>query len=466
MLRTALTAALIAAAPFAVYAETLYVGFYSPPQTDDEVIKLLGEPGENVQVDPLVHIEGGASTYKIITDRDTGRSKGFARMGVVGHAVPEPDACQLDTANRDDAAAVAVQAQLDAVAHVQDLVEQIETLGKEIKVETASTAGNYKLWQEAVVAVKSAEAHHTAAHEAAHVVQQRTAAAALLAQQKKGQPYIIAALELQVEYQKALAVDVAAESALADAKAAEAKAHEAAIASASTLAMKMEDMKRVRAQSTLTTARAKELSAAAGDLINAAIVSEAEAVLSDSLALADFFDEATDVAYAVGSFASKLGNVAKGTQARALGNVMQSAGSLARAESEFNLLKVEQAKRLPAIPSLDDEAELDKLPQMQSLAEVMIAVAISGGLSLTVAMGVSGESPVDNGLAQLADVVRSSCVGPDCAAEAGVLLGQIEDMQYLALQNAMQNENRLYTAVSNVLKTKHDTAKNSVGNIR
>jgi hypothetical protein len=40
------------------------------------------------------------------------------------------------------------------------------------------------------------------------------------------------------------------------------------------------------------------------------------------------------------------------------------------------------------------------------------------------------------------------------------------NLQYLQLQNQMQNENRAYTAVSNIMKTKHDTAKNSISNVR
>ena len=40
------------------------------------------------------------------------------------------------------------------------------------------------------------------------------------------------------------------------------------------------------------------------------------------------------------------------------------------------------------------------------------------------------------------------------------------NLQYLQLQNQMQNENRQYTAVSNIMKTKHDTVKNSISNIR
>jgi septal ring factor EnvC (AmiA/AmiB activator) len=40
------------------------------------------------------------------------------------------------------------------------------------------------------------------------------------------------------------------------------------------------------------------------------------------------------------------------------------------------------------------------------------------------------------------------------------------NLQYLQLQNQMQQENRSYTAVSNIMKTKHDTVKNSISNIR
>jgi chromosome segregation ATPase len=49
---------------------------------------------------------------------------------------------------------------------------------------------------------------------------------------------------------------------------------------------------------------------------------------------------------------------------------------------------------------------------------------------------------------------------------------QLQDMnqsfnrQYLQLQKAMQDESRRFTLLSNVMKTKHDTAKNSISNVR
>ena len=40
------------------------------------------------------------------------------------------------------------------------------------------------------------------------------------------------------------------------------------------------------------------------------------------------------------------------------------------------------------------------------------------------------------------------------------------NLQFLGLQDHMQAENRQLIAVSNIMKTKHDTVKNSISNIR
>jgi hypothetical protein len=40
------------------------------------------------------------------------------------------------------------------------------------------------------------------------------------------------------------------------------------------------------------------------------------------------------------------------------------------------------------------------------------------------------------------------------------------NQQYLTLQAQMQRENRQYSAISNIMKTKHDTVKNSISNVR
>lgn len=45
-------------------------------------------------------------------------------------------------------------------------------------------------------------------------------------------------------------------------------------------------------------------------------------------------------------------------------------------------------------------------------------------------------------------------------------MNQSFNTQYLYLQQKMQDESRRFTLLSNVMKTKHDTAKNSISNVR
>ena len=45
-------------------------------------------------------------------------------------------------------------------------------------------------------------------------------------------------------------------------------------------------------------------------------------------------------------------------------------------------------------------------------------------------------------------------------------MNQSFNLQYLALQQKMQADNRQFTLLSNIMKTKHDTAKNAINNVR
>ena len=45
-------------------------------------------------------------------------------------------------------------------------------------------------------------------------------------------------------------------------------------------------------------------------------------------------------------------------------------------------------------------------------------------------------------------------------------MNQQFNLQYLNMQQEMQSENRKFTALSNVMKTKHDTAKSMIQNVR
>ncbi len=52
------------------------------------------------------------------------------------------------------------------------------------------------------------------------------------------------------------------------------------------------------------------------------------------------------------------------------------------------------------------------------------------------------------------------------AAVSLMEMNQVFNLQYLMLQQTKQAENRQYTALSNIMKAKHDAAKNALSNLK
>jgi hypothetical protein len=77
--------------------------------------------------------------------------------------------------------------------------------------------------------------------------------------------------------------------------------------------------------------------------------------------------------------------------------------------------------------------------------------ALGGTAGGSAAAAAAGPSGPDAGIGQALAMQRES---------------QSFSIQLLALQQDVQDENRRFTTISNVLKSSHDTAKAAVGNIR
>jgi hypothetical protein len=109
------------------------------------------------------------------------------------------------------------------------------------------------------------------------------------------------------------------------------------------------------------------------------------------------------------------------------------------------------------VPGLSNE-------EASSLAEYVL-----GGIAALPSSGSTG--PAGGGLAPGGDPMGAAAAGGGQSALLAATKQMQEtqmsfNLQYLQLQSQMQNENRSYTAVSNIMKTKHDTVKNSISNIR
>ena len=85
--------------------------------------------------------------------------------------------------------------------------------------------------------------------------------------------------------------------------------------------------------------------------------------------------------------------------------------------------------------------------EARSLSEYVLG-GIAGGDAIGAAAGGSSQTELMNATKEMQETQMSF------------------NLQYLQLQSQMQNENRSYTAISNIMKTKHDTVKNSISNVR
>jgi hypothetical protein len=123
--------------------------------------------------------------------------------------------------------------------------------------------------------------------------------------------------------------------------------------------------------------------------------------------------------------------------------------------------QVVQASSLAVVSSA--EAAVSKLPGGPILAAAVRPTASAPAAGAAVATGsIRPEGPAGLGAATPGT--------SDASGSGGIeqMLSQNADqnMYFLELQERMSAESRTYSAMSNVLKTRHDTMKNAIGNIR
>lgn len=96
--------------------------------------------------------------------------------------------------------------------------------------------------------------------------------------------------------------------------------------------------------------------------------------------------------------------------------------------------------------------------------------AVNVGAGGTAISGTSGPSAGVQGTAEspgvLGSAARAGTAGDPTSVEGALAQSQEFNLYYLQLQERLSAENRSYSAVSNVLKARHDTVKNAIGNIR
>ncbi len=100
----------------------------------------------------------------------------------------------------------------------------------------------------------------------------------------------------------------------------------------------------------------------------------------------------------------------------------------------------------------------------------------SGGAPASTTLGSLGSGITASGSAGITGGVGSSTGGQVALPSNGTGMGNefsgdmqsmfAQQKQLLGVQMNLQRENQVFSTISNVMKTRHDTAKNSIGNIR
>jgi hypothetical protein len=119
------------------------------------------------------------------------------------------------------------------------------------------------------------------------------------------------------------------------------------------------------------------------------------------------------------------------------------------------------------------EAAVSSLPGAPIVAAAVrpMTGAPNSSFAASGAMGLGAPRvPVRSGTAENPVIGGAAAVpggpGDSASVEGALAQSQEFNLYYLKLQEQLSAENRAFSAMSNVLKTRHDTVKNAIGNIR
>lgn len=124
------------------------------------------------------------------------------------------------------------------------------------------------------------------------------------------------------------------------------------------------------------------------------------------------------------------------------------------------------------------ESAMSSLPGSPMMAVAVRGATGAGALGIPMTTMSSPQGPMPNGSTRSpmpnaltgvpagASASASASGGAEGGVEASLQQSQDLNLYYLQMQEAVSAQNREYTALSNVLKAKHDTVKTAIGNIR
>jgi hypothetical protein len=121
---------------------------------------------------------------------------------------------------------------------------------------------------------------------------------------------------------------------------------------------------------------------------------------------------------------------------------------------------------LPGAPIVAAALRPGAGPAVSSSPSTAIGMGLGLGAGGPVASVPGVSTPALTGTAESPVATGSGATNEQASIEGALAQSQQFNLYYLELQEQLSAENRSYSAMSNVLKARHDTIKNAIGNIR
>lgn len=96
----------------------------------------------------------------------------------------------------------------------------------------------------------------------------------------------------------------------------------------------------------------------------------------------------------------------------------------------------------------------------------MTSSSYAAGVNSVNFVGGAGSTGVTGGTSGGVSLTGGASTGNVASNNQSISEGAAQMQQMIDVQIQMQRENQMFTSISNVLKTRHETAKNSISNVR
>ena len=451
--------------------EQLILGNLDPNATEATVratLESIAAVDEVYRINPLDDGRG-ISVFRATYGKEGARIQTLRRIaetGMVGYPIDAPDECTLSVYKRKDQTAVKA---LDTNPYLRTLQEAEEELAAAeaaliaIEVVILDIKENFEegkgLLEMRIRMLSSAREATTRAR----LVHQASIATL---RDSPNRVHFLAFIRATADLQTAMSAENAAAVAVKEAEALVAKFTQEFGQVQATKKERVTKVYEKQRDFDIASRALQEAWNAVGASINVDLIAAAESLARDALDLADALAHEAEhvrqsvVYYNGHSFYGAADLLKETVQALA------TCSALADADAGVALTLVDAAHKLPALTK-ESLAEVSTKAALESLFDQLEQGALAfAANSMVQSIGKVGPTPWRNLVLKALALAEAQCDTTGCDDDVAELGSELESLQQLSLQQAMQQQSQVFNTLTNVQKSKHDMQMAVIQNIR